>query len=134
MNPCPCGYFGDSVKPCIYSSSVVTKYQKRISGPLLDRIDIHIEVPRVEYDKLSDKRFGEPSQTIQNRVEKARQLQRDRFDSQVDESSQNLKPSRKLSLDPSLSCNADMHASDVRQHCHLDETCHSLMRTAMNQL
>jgi magnesium chelatase family protein len=54
MNPCPCGYYGDPVKPCTCSPGTVTKYQKRISGPLLDRIDIHIEVPRVEYDKLSD--------------------------------------------------------------------------------
>ena len=61
MNPCPCGYYGDPVKPCTCSTGTVTKYQKRISGPLLDRIDIHIEVPRVEYDKLSDNRLGEPS-------------------------------------------------------------------------
>ncbi|MBN2146185.1 MAG: YifB family Mg chelatase-like AAA ATPase, partial [Anaerolineales bacterium] len=72
MNPCPCGYFGDPVKPCTCSSATVTKYQKRISGPLLDRIDIHIEVPRVEYDKLSDTRLGETSATIQARVEAAR--------------------------------------------------------------
>ena len=51
MNPCPCGYYGDLVKPCTCSSAIVTKYQKRISGPLLDRIDIHVEVPRVEYEK-----------------------------------------------------------------------------------
>jgi len=62
MNPCPCGYFGDPLKPCTCSAGTVTKYQKRISGPLLDRIDIHIEVPRVEYDKLSDARLGEPSE------------------------------------------------------------------------
>jgi magnesium chelatase family protein len=68
MNPCPCGYFGDPVKPCTCSPGIVTKYQKRISGPLLDRIDIHIEVPRVEYDKLSDKRLGEPSAAIQKRL------------------------------------------------------------------
>ena len=59
MNPCPCGYAGDPVKPCTCSNMVVTKYQKRISGALLDRIDIHIEVPRVEYEKLLDERFGE---------------------------------------------------------------------------
>ncbi len=59
MNPCPCGYYGDTLKPCTCSNSTITKYQKRISGPLLDRIDIHIEVPRVEYDKLSDQRQGE---------------------------------------------------------------------------
>ena len=65
MNPCPCGYYGDPVKPCTCSPGMVTKYQKRISGPLLDRIDIHIEVPRVEYDKLTDQRLGEPSAVMQ---------------------------------------------------------------------
>ena len=72
MNPCPCGYYGDPVKPCTCSNAMVTKYQKRISGPLLDRIDIHVEVPRVEYDKLSSQRLGEPSAAIQARVEAAR--------------------------------------------------------------
>jgi hypothetical protein len=78
-NPCPCGYYGDPVKPCTCSSGTVDKYQMRISGPLLDRIDIHIEVPRVEYDKLSDRRQGEPSAAIQVRVESARQQQHQRF-------------------------------------------------------
>src|SRR5512145_522800 len=76
---CPCGYYGDPIKPCTCSSATVTKYQKRISGPLLDRIDIHIEVPRVEYEKLSDSRLGEPSANVQARVETARQIQRQRF-------------------------------------------------------
>ena len=120
MNPCPCGYYGDPIKACTCSSATVTKYQKRVSGPLLDRIDIHIEVPRVEYEKLSDTRFGEPSSAIQARVETARQRQRDRFS--------NLETSK------IVSCNADMHPAEVRQHCQLDETCRALMRTAMNQL
>jgi magnesium chelatase family protein len=117
MNPCPCGYYGDPVKPCTCSSSTVTKYQKRISGPLLDRIDIHIEVPRVEYDKLSDRRLGEPSAVIQKRVEASRDIQRGRF--------------RK---DGDISCNADMRPAEVRQFCQLDETGRLLMKTAMNQL
>ncbi|RLD07360.1 MAG: magnesium chelatase, partial [Chloroflexi bacterium] len=79
MNPCPCGYFGDPVRACTCSHSTVTRYQKRISGPMLDRIDIHIEVPRVDFEKLSDKRRGESSEDIRARVEKARQIQRDRF-------------------------------------------------------
>ena len=73
MNPCPCGYYGDPVKPCTCSNMVVSKYQKRISGPLLDRIDIHVEVPRVEYEKLSESRLGESSATVRERVEAARQ-------------------------------------------------------------
>jgi magnesium chelatase family protein len=116
MNPCPCGYFGDLVKPCTCSSSTVTKYQKRISGPLLDRIDIHIEVPRVEYDKLSDRRMGEPSECVRTRVEAARERQRQRF------------------AGGNLSCNADMGPAEVRKFCDLDDTCRSLMKTAMSQL
>ena len=79
MNPCPCGYFGDPIKPCTCAPSTVTKYQKRISGPLLDRIDIHIEVPRVDYQKLSSDRLGESSDAIRKRVQAARDRQTARF-------------------------------------------------------
>jgi magnesium chelatase family protein len=71
--PCPCGYFSDDLKECTCSNSVITRYQKRISGPMLDRIDIHIEVPRVDYEKLSDDRLGEPSTNVQVRVEAVRE-------------------------------------------------------------
>src|SRR3982750_1270120 len=64
LHGCPCGYNGDPVKECTCSSTMISRYQKKISGPLLDRIDIHVEVPRVEYEKLSDKRLGEPSSAI----------------------------------------------------------------------
>jgi magnesium chelatase family protein len=125
MNPCPCGYYGDPIKECTCSSSTVTRYQKRISGPLLDRFDIHIEVPRVEYEKLSDERLGEPSRDIQERVEAARDIQRERFQDTT-------------SLDnPShlaITCNADMRTAEVRKYCRLDETSRSLMRTAMSQM
>jgi magnesium chelatase family protein len=90
MNPCPCGYYGDSLRECTCSPAMVTRYQKRISGPLLDRIDIHIEVPRVDYEKLTDERRGEPSAAIRARVEQARELQRKRF------------------AGTTLTCNADM--------------------------
>jgi len=116
MNPCPCGYFGDSVKQCTCSNTVITRYQKRISGPLLDRIDIHIDVPRVAYDKLRDDRLGEPSAAIQARVEAARVRQRERF------------------KDDDILSNADMRPADVRRKCKLDEAGQSLMRTAMNQM
>jgi magnesium chelatase family protein len=116
MNPCPCGYYSDPVKECTCSQSVITRYQKRISGPLLDRIDIHIEVPRVEYDKLSDERLGEPSDIVQARVEAARERQRERF------------------AGTDLACNADMGPGEVREYCYLDETCQGLMRSAMHQL
>ena len=78
--PCQCGYFGDSQKPCTCAHSAVTKYQKQISGPLLDRIDIHIEVPRVDYEKLSSDRLGESSALIWERVQAARERQRVRFE------------------------------------------------------
>ena len=121
MNPCPCGYFGDPVKACTCSAGTVTKYQKRISGPLLDRIDIHVEVPRVEYDKLSSGRLGEPSQILQQRVEAARQVQRRRFDGQPDAGTP-------------IACNADMRPAEVRRYCQLDDTGRVLMKTAMVQL
>ncbi|MDP2776780.1 MAG: ATP-binding protein, partial [Anaerolineales bacterium] len=79
MNPCPCGWYGDSLKPCTCAPALVTKYQKRISGPLLDRIDIHIEVPRVDYEKLSGNKVGELSETIRQRVQAARDIQKKRF-------------------------------------------------------
>jgi magnesium chelatase family protein len=99
---------------------VVSKYQKRISGPLLDRIDIHVEVPRVEYEKLSESRPGESSATVRARVEIARQRQRERL-------------SNTGSSNP-IMCNADMRPAEVRKFCVLDETGRNLMQTAMNQL
>jgi len=125
MNPCPCGYYGDSLKPCTCSSSMVTKYQKRISGPLLDRIDIHIEVPRVDYNKLSSDRLGEASATIRERVEAARQIQRERFAPSGDGAVQRAHD---------VACNADMRVADVRQFCKLDDAGDSLLRAAMSQL
>jgi magnesium chelatase family protein len=102
---------------------VITRYQKRISGPMLDRIDIHIEVPRVDYEKLSDDRLGEPSKNVQARVEAARKRQRQRFANQPIATSAN-----------GIACNADLRPAQIRQYCQLDETCNSLMRSAMNQM
>ena len=125
MNPCPCGYYGDPLKACTCSSSAVTRYQKRISGPLLDRIDIHVEVPRVDYEKLSDDRFGEPSASVQDRVESARERQRERFNQNGSTIPEN---------ESQLTCNSDMHPAEVRKYCQLDNTSQSLMRSAMNQM
>jgi len=116
MNPCPCGYYGDPVRECTCSPTTVTRYQKRISGPLLDRIDIHVEVPRVDYQKLTDDRLGEPSEAIRERVERAREVQRARF------------------ADTPLSSNADMGPGEVREICQLDEAGRGLVRAAMQQL
>ena len=116
MNPCPCGYYGDPVRECTCSPSVVSLYQKRISGPLLDRFDIHIEVPRVDYDKLTDERLGEPSGAVRERVEAARERQRERFGG------------------AGLTSNADMGPAEVRQFCVVEDTGKSLLRAAMQQL
>ena len=139
MNPCPCGYFGDSLKECTCSNQVITRYQKRISGPLLDRIDIHIEVPRVDYEKLSDDRLGEPSAAIQQRVEAARQRQRERYrtntdDAEVESGRQKEGAMHLESAAHTITSNADMRPAEVRQYCQLDEAGASLMRSAMNQL
>lgn len=116
MNPCPCGYYLDQQKPCTCSSSTVTKYQKRISGPLLDRIDIHVEVPRVNYEKLSSDRLGEPSSVIRARVQSARQKQLERF----------------AGMD--IISNTDMRVAEVRKYCKLDDAGDNLVRAAMSQL
>jgi magnesium chelatase family protein len=122
MNPCPCGYFGDPVHECTCSLSMVGRYQKRISGPLLDRIDIHVEVPRVKYEKLADDRLSEPSAVIRARVEAARERQRARFE--------------KLDTrgNAALQCNADMGPAEVRHFCQVDAAGKSLLKAAMQQL
>lgn len=117
MNPCPCGYYGDNVKQCTCSHSNITRYQKRLSGPLLDRIDIHIEVPRVDYEKLSDDRLGESSKDVQARVEAARERQRSRF--------------KELAT---IACNSDMGPREVREYCSLGEEASSLIGNAMKQM
>jgi len=119
MNPCPCGWYGDSLKPCTCAPVVVTKYQKRISGPLLDRIDIHIEVPRVDYEKLSGNKISETSEAIRRRVQAARNIQQARF---TNPNSSNIVS------------NADMRIAEIRQFCQLQAEGQSLMRAAMTQL
>ncbi|MCL4459207.1 MAG: YifB family Mg chelatase-like AAA ATPase [Chloroflexi bacterium] len=116
MNPCPCGYYGDPVKECTCSEATVSRYQRRISGPLLDRIDIHVEVPRVEYEKLADERLGEPSERVRERVEAAREIQRWRF------------------KDTRLTCNAEMGPGEVRELCRMEAGAQGILRAAMNQL
>jgi len=116
MNPCPCGWFGDNDHECTCSMTLISRYQKRLSGPLLDRIDIHIEVPRVPFQKLSDERRGETSAAIRARVEAARDRQTARF------------------TGTKLACNADMGPTQVRDFCPVDETSRQLLGTAMRQL
>jgi len=119
MNPCPCGWLNDPQKACGCAPAVVTKYQKQISGPLLDRIDIHIEVPRVDYEKLSGDRMGESLESIRARVHAARNIQLERF-SKIESSN--------------IVANADMRVGEIRQFCKLQDEGQSLMRAAMTQL
>jgi magnesium chelatase family protein len=115
MNPCPCGFFGDPMKPCTCAPSAVAKYQKRLSGPLLDRIDIHMEVPRLTPDELMVRQPGEPSAAIQKRVVQARQRQ-----------------SERLAGTP-FRHNADMSSKALEDFCPLPEDCKSLLRAAIDQ-
>jgi magnesium chelatase family protein len=116
-NPCPCGHYQDvGGKPCTCSPTMITRYQKRLSGPLLDRIDIHVEVPRVEYDKLTDDRRGEPSAAIRARVEAARVIQRERFAGR-----------------PVLT-NSELRPAEIQEFCGLDSAAQALVKAAMRQL
>ncbi len=117
MNPCPCGYYGDPERACTCSNAAVQNYQKRISGPLLDRIDISVEVPRVDYEKLTDDTRGEPSASVRERVQRARARQE-----------------KRLADIPHASCNADMGPSEVRTFCQLDSAGRQLLHAAMRQL
>jgi magnesium chelatase family protein len=116
MNPCPCGFYGDNLRACTCSDAMVTRYQKRLSGPLLDRIDIHVEVPRVEYEKLASDRLAESSESIRKRVEAARARQRARFKG------------------TKLTANSDMGPAEIRTHCKLGASAQSLLKAATQQL
>jgi magnesium chelatase family protein len=115
MNPCPCGFHNHPEKECMCSTGMVQKYLNRVSGPLLDRIDIHIEVVPVKYDKLSDNRNVEDSDTIRKRVVKARAIQARRFSSVK-----------------GIYSNAQMTTSMQRKFCYLDEHGSRLLKTAMD--
>jgi magnesium chelatase family protein len=116
MNPCPCGYYGDPFKECKCSSGDIARYQKRISGPLLDRIDIFVDVPHIDYEKLTENRPGETSDTVRARVKAAHETQLGRF------------------CATRLTCNADMTAKEVKDFCVAEPAAQSLLRTAMKQL
>jgi magnesium chelatase family protein len=117
MNPCPCGFYNHPEKPCVCGPGVVQKYLNKVSGPLLDRIDIHIEVTPVTYDQLSESRRGESSAAIRSRVIQARKTQEDRY---ADHSG--------------MHCNAQMDSRMLKEHCGLDEGSHLLMKNAMSRL
>lgn len=117
MNPCPCGYYNHPEKECVCSPGVVQKYLNRISGPLLDRIDIHIEVVPVSFNKLSDNRPAEGSETIRKRVSDSRKIQEERF-----------------KLTKGIHNNAQMNSKLLRKYCQIDETGQNLLKNAMEKL
>ena len=116
MNPCQCGYYGDPVRECTCSHSSVQRYKKRISGPLLDRMDIFVEVPRVEYEKLVAPKDAESSEAVRARTQRARRVQGERFSN-----GQGL-------------TNADMGPVEVWDHCQMDQSAEGLLQQAMSRM
>ncbi|MHB0997769.1 MAG: magnesium chelatase subunit ChlI family protein [Armatimonadota bacterium] len=115
LHGCPCGFYGDPTRSCSCNPGIVNKYLQRISGPLLDRIDIHIEVPRLKDQELLNQPNGESSDVIRG---SARDIQRSRFDGDG----------------AGVFCNAHMNAKQIRKHCHPKDDIKDLLRTAINQL
>ncbi|MCP4568869.1 MAG: YifB family Mg chelatase-like AAA ATPase [FCB group bacterium] len=116
MNPCPCGYHGDNSHECSCSSAQIQKYMSRLSGPLMDRIDIHIEVPAVNFKELSSDASGEKSKPIRDRVNLARKKQLERFKGK-----------------DSIYCNAHMESKMIREICDIDDKAKSLLRLAITK-
>ena len=116
MNPCPCGHYGDSHKPCRCTPQQVRQYQSRISGPLLDRIDIHVDVPSVRYRDLRGKYSGESSSVVRQRINGARRRQQKRFG------------------DGKTRFNARMSDREIRQHCPIDDESQRLLEMAIDKL
>lgn len=117
MNPCPCGFYNHPEKDCVCSPGVVQKYLNKISGPLLDRIDIHIEVVPVPFDKLSEVRFTEPSYVVRDRVVAARSIQEKRFEEMS-----------------GVHCNAQMTSKMLRKYCEIDAAGQTILKNAMEKL
>jgi magnesium chelatase family protein len=117
MNPCPCGYYNHPEKECVCGPGIVQKYLNRVSGPLLDRIDLHIEVTPVKFDELTNTRNSEKSSIIRDRVIRARNIQKERF----------------CHL-PGIYCNAQMNSQMLRKWCRINEGGNQLLKTAMERL
>lgn len=116
MRPCPCGFFSDPIKACTCSATAIAHYQKRIHARLLEYIDIHIEVPRVDYEKLADRRSVETSEVVRKRVQAARVQQRRRL------------------VDTMITCNAAMGPAEVHAFCQMDASGEKLLTAARQQL
>ncbi len=120
MNPCPCGYHNHPERDCSCGESVVQRYLNKVSGPLMDRIDLHVEVTPVSYDELRAESIEEKSSSIRERVVAARLIQHERF----------ILNNRKTETN----CNAEMSTKEVRKHCYLDEKCAAILKNAMDKL
>jgi magnesium chelatase family protein len=117
MNPCPCGYYSDPRHECSCNPQQIQKYMSKISGPLLDRIDIHVEVPALSYEELAAKTPGEASESMREKVKAARAVQRTRF-----------------ANEKKIFCNAHMESKHIRMYCGLDEPCQTLLKNAVERL
>lgn len=115
-NPCPCGYYSDPEKRCVCAPGQILKYQKKISGPILDRIDLHVEVPRIKFEKLQQEIENETSAQIRIRVETARRVQHQRF------------------ADSKTQTNAEMNPLEIKKFCQLEQNSIDLLKSAANQL
>ena len=116
QNPCPCGYLSDPEKHCVCTPTQIIRYQKKVSGPILDRIDIHIEVPRVKYEKLASEKVAEESRKVKGRVEEARKIQRVRF--------KNSK----------IKTNSEMGSKNIKEFCKLEESAEKLIGQAVDSM
>ncbi|HBE74124.1 MAG TPA: magnesium chelatase, partial [candidate division Zixibacteria bacterium] len=116
MNPCPCGYYTDPNHECTCSPNAIQRYLARVSGPLLDRIDIHIEVPALRYQEIAQQSLGESSEAVRERVDRAREVQRKRF------------------AGAAIYSNAGMQSKEIRRHCAVGDECQSLLRNAMDKM
>ena len=116
MNPCPCGYATHPTKPCVCSPNQIRKYQRRISGPLLDRIDLHVEVPQLKYDKLASEKVAEESAEIRKRVEKAREIQLKRYEGQA------------------AKTNSEINIPQIKKYCRIDSAGENLLRNAVDRM
>jgi len=116
MNPCPCGFFTDPEKDCTCSAYQITRYQSRISGPILDRIDLHLEVPRISYEKLRGEEKSESSSSIRERVNRARKRQGERF------------------IKDGISNNAEMNTPMIKKYCVVDSGAEALLQQAVKQM
>jgi magnesium chelatase family protein len=136
-NPCPCGYHGDVTRECTCSLTTIQRYSQRVSGPLLDRIDMHVDVPRVEYQKLVDDQPSEPSAAVRERVVAARTIQRARFAVDEGDGEARVRDSLRFAFNGArrrTTCNGEMTAQEVREHCRVTPEGADLLRAAMRQL